>query len=190
MKVLDLQCGLKHSFEGWFGSEDDFQNQLARGLVECPMCSDANIHKLPSAPRLNLGGRSVPDVPGVSQAASSRLPVPVPHRADREETVGSLSHDGSVGVPLRDTSDLRKQSPGHPSESQQGQFLRTLREVVARTEDVGGRFAEEARRMHYGEVKARSIRGQASAREAVELLEEGIEVLPLPLVPALKETLQ
>ena len=68
--------------------------------------------------------------------------------------------------------------------------MQALRQVVAKTEDVGQRFAEEARRMHYGEVEARDIRGQASVREAVELLEEGIEVLPLPMLPALKETLQ
>ena len=72
----------------------------------------------------------------------------------------------------------------------QAAFLNALRHVVAHTEDVGQRFADEARRMHYGEVENRSIRGQASARETVELLEEGIEVLPLPLLPMLKETLQ
>ena len=53
MKVLDLQCGLRHSFEGWFGSEEAFQSQLARGLVECPMCADKAVVKMPSAPRLN-----------------------------------------------------------------------------------------------------------------------------------------
>jgi hypothetical protein len=62
--------------------------------------------------------------------------------------------------------------------------------VIANTEDVGTRFADEARRMHYGEQEARSIRGQASMRETVELLEEGIEVVPLPLPAAVKETLQ
>src|SRR5438045_5533830 len=55
MKVLNLQCTQRHGFEGWFGSEDDFQGQLARGLVECPICGDTGIAKLPSAPRLNLG---------------------------------------------------------------------------------------------------------------------------------------
>ena len=72
----------------------------------------------------------------------------------------------------------------------QAAFLNALRQVVAVTEDMGVRFAEEARRMHYGEVEARSIRGQASAREALELLEEGIEILPLPMLAAAKETLQ
>jgi hypothetical protein len=56
MKVLNLQCQHAHSFEGWFASEDDFQGQLARGLVECPLCADKAIQKMPSAPRLNLSG--------------------------------------------------------------------------------------------------------------------------------------
>lgn len=74
--------------------------------------------------------------------------------------------------------------------SEQSAFIKALRHVVTKTEDVGLGFAEEARRMHYGEAKARGIRGQASMREAVELMEEGIEVLPLPMLAALKETLQ
>ncbi|MHB1249965.1 MAG: DUF1178 family protein, partial [Polaromonas sp.] len=55
MKVLSLQCSHRHSFEGWFASEGDFQDQLGRGQIECPLCGDKAIHKLPSAPRLNLG---------------------------------------------------------------------------------------------------------------------------------------
>ena len=55
MKVLDLQCAHHHAFEGWFASEHDFQSQLARGLVACPMCDDTAVTKLLSAPRLNLG---------------------------------------------------------------------------------------------------------------------------------------
>lgn len=55
MKVLNLQCTRQHVFEGWFASEDDFVNQLGRGLVECPMCGDIGISKMLSAPRLNLG---------------------------------------------------------------------------------------------------------------------------------------
>ena len=54
MKVLDLQCSHSHVFEGWFGSEEDFQNQLTRGLLTCPMCGDASVSKKLSAPRLNL----------------------------------------------------------------------------------------------------------------------------------------
>ncbi len=55
MKVLNLQCSHSHSFEGWFASENDFQSQLARGLVECPLCGDTGVSKMLTAPRLNLG---------------------------------------------------------------------------------------------------------------------------------------
>lgn len=55
MKVLDLQCGFLHVFEGWFASEDDYLSQRERRLVECPVCGDVAITKRLSAPRLNLG---------------------------------------------------------------------------------------------------------------------------------------
>lgn len=168
MKVLNLQCSHQHSFEGWFASEDDFQTQLSRGLVECPMCADKSVQKLPSAPRLNLGGRQDPDV------SAKQSPSP---QADANAPESKLA-TAATGM------------PAGANQVQQAAFLQALRHVMANTEDVGTRFADEARRMHYGEQEARSIRGQASVREAVELLEEGIEVMPLPLPAAVKETLQ
>lgn len=77
-----------------------------------------------------------------------------------------------------------------PSAEPQAQWLRAMRKLVASTEDVGKRFAEEARRIHYGEAAERGIRGQASREEARALAEEGIEVMPLPLPAVLKEPLQ
>ena len=64
------------------------------------------------------------------------------------------------------------------------------RQIVSQTEDVGPRFAEEARKIHYGETEERQIRGQVSLQETRELLEEGIPVLPLPIPEALKGPLQ
>ena len=77
-----------------------------------------------------------------------------------------------------------------PSLEHQAAFLKALRHVVANTEDVGDRFASQARAMHYGDAEPRSIRGQATPREATELMEEGIDVMALPMPAALKETLQ
>ena len=170
MKVLNLQCAARHGFEGWFVSEDDFQAQLATGLVACPLCADTSIQKLPSAPRLNLGAQPVA-VGTAGAAEASPQPASV-------QAVAASGEIALTGVPS--TAALPEQAA----------FLMALRQLVARTENVGPRFAEEARRMHYGEIEARSIRGQASAREAVELLEEGIAVMPLPLPAVLKETLQ
>ena len=176
MKVLNLQCAHRHSFEGWFASEDDFQLQLSRELIACPMCDSKHIEKMPSAPRLNLGAQR-------PSAASS-------------ESINDADPASDTGAPVREghpspSTDIAwKQAPSESVISGQADFLKALRHLVANTEDVGRRFAEEARRMHYGDIEARSIRGRASAREAVELLEEGIDVMPLPMPAALKKTLQ
>jgi hypothetical protein len=69
-------------------------------------------------------------------------------------------------------------------------WLEVARQVVANTSDVGGRFAEEARKMHYQETEARAIRGTATSAEARSLIEEGIEVLPFVLPESFKERLQ
>jgi hypothetical protein len=81
---------------------------------------------------------------------------------------------------------------GHaaPGSELQGRLLRAVRELMKQSEDVGERFADQARAMHLGEMEARSIRGQTSPEVAMELIEEGIDVMPLPSLPALKETLQ
>ena len=176
MKVLNLQCAHEHSFEGWFASEDDFQSQLLRELIECPMCESKHIEKMPSAPRLNFGAQrpraAIPESSGdASSASNSSAPPPEGH-------------------PSPSTDIALSQAPSESVMTGQADFLKALRHLVANTEDVGRRFADEARRMHYGDIEPRSIRGQASPREAVELLEEGIDVMPLPMPAALKETLQ
>lgn len=82
----------------------------------------------------------------------------------------------------------------HPAHAElaalQARMLRAMREIVANTEDVGERFAEQARAMHHGEIERRNIRGNATPEVALELIEEGVEVVPLPLLPPAKETLQ
>ena len=145
MKVLDLRCGNDHRFEGWFDSEDDFLSQEGRGLVQCPVCADGQVIRLPSAPRLNVSGLRI---------EPEAAPVP-----DRQTVM-------------------------------QSQWLRAVRHMIANTEDVGERFPEEARRIHYGEIEERGIRGQATREQTEALLEEGIPVMPLPIPAALKETLQ
>jgi hypothetical protein len=72
----------------------------------------------------------------------------------------------------------------------QAAWMQMVKHVVANTEDVGAQFSEEARKMHYGETEQRNIRGQATPEETQELLEEGIQVMPLPLPESLKGPLQ
>ena len=184
MKVLDLQCGQHHVFEGWFGSEDDYQGQLARGLLTCPMCGDAQVTKKLSAPRLNLhttrGERDAK--PASTQAPSANAK----HAA--EEAAAPIAADASSNhVPA--LPSLQEVANLEPAQLQAA-LLKMVRHVVANTEDVGDSFPEEARKMHYGETEARNIRGHATPEETEELIDEGIAVMPLPLPDALKEPLQ
>jgi hypothetical protein len=61
-----------------------------------------------------------------------------------------------------------------------------MRHVMTQTEDVGDRFADEARRIHYGETAERGIRGRTSGEEAQALRDEGIDVVPLSVPASLK----
>jgi hypothetical protein len=156
MKVLDLQCSQQHSFEGWFGSEGDFQSQLTRGLVECPLCGSAQIIKMLSSPRINLGNATAP------LSESKKEPSVLPPSSPVSPEVGSII---------------------------QTAWLDMAKHVMANTEDVGSSFASEARKIHYGEADERPIRGHATQDQTMELIEEGIDVMPLPIPESLKRPL-
>jgi len=193
VKVLNLQCGKAHGFEGWFGSEEDYQSQRARGLVSCPLCGDAQIVKLPSAPRLNLGAAQ----PLTSQATASTKT-----GADGASGAGSgagSSAGSSAGSEAGSGADqgTPNHSPAAASPAQAAQLqqmqaalMHAVRQVMAHTEDVGNQFADEARKMHYGEAKERGIRGQVTREESEALQDEGIEVMALPMLESLKGPLQ
>jgi len=153
MKVLDLCCGAGHAFEGWFASEADYVTQCEKGLLDCPLCGNADVSRLPSAPRLNLSGARAPSAEA-GPAAAPRGP---------EMAV----HGGSAA-----------------------RFVEAVAELLRNTEDVGSRFAEEARRIHYGESEAKSIRGQTTPEEREALADEGIEVFTLPIGLPPKNSLQ
>jgi hypothetical protein len=117
--------------------------------------------------------------PICSDQAISRLP-----SAPRVNLLGRGDEARPASQPVQPTT-----MPASP-ERQQAQWLRAAREMIASTEDVGERFAEEARRIHYGEAEQRGIRGQASREDAESLRDEGIEVLTLALPEAVKGPLQ
>lgn len=142
MKVFDLVCEFEHRFEGWFNSEQAFEEQGARSLIECPMCGSRNVVRTPSAPRLNLSGGGERPVSEAQRPADAMSP--------EQRQVQALWHQ-------------------------------LARHVLEHTEDVGDRFAEEARRIHYEEAPSRGIRGKTTADEARALADEGIEVMSLPL---------
>src|SRR5581483_6838280 len=141
MIIFDLACGLGHRFEGWFSSTDDYDRQVERELVRCPLCDSPKVSKLPSA-KVRVGKTAEPTLPAPAPVAATPAPsTPQPTPAE---------------------------------------FIAQLRALVKGAEDVGTRFPEEARKIHYEESAARSIRGKVSPEEAEALRDEGIDFASLP----------
>jgi hypothetical protein len=169
MLVLNLACEAGHAFEGWFASATDFESQQERGLLSCPLCNSATVRRMPSAPRLNLSSAAEPAVSksrAKSHATGADAPPSVP--------TGPTVPEGVPAIAI----ELQKQ------------VMQAVRTLMAKTEDVGDRFATEARRIHYGETEERGIRGRATPDEARELADEGIDIVALPVPDALKGPLQ
>jgi hypothetical protein len=208
MLVLNLACEAGHGFEGWFGSATDFESQQQRGLLSCPMCNSAQVRRMPSAPRLNLSSAQAPARPGKrssgGHAEGSGRPGSQPGRPlGRHPGPGAAdeaAHGASRSTHNAGSDDGRSaEGPIVPATGPhagltpadlQRQVMQAVRQIMANTEDVGDRFAEEARRIHYGETEARGIRGQATPDEAQALAEEGIDVVALAVPEALKDPLQ
>ncbi|MEO5735165.1 MAG: DUF1178 family protein [Rubrivivax sp.] len=178
MKVLDLRCQNGHVFEGWFGSDDDFMTQNGRGLIECPLCADRVVVRTPTAPRLNLSGARAPGAP------RSERPLARPALSSAPAVAG----DGADQPPRPATAPTQA-APASVADLQTA-WVTAVRGLMARTEDVGTRFAEEARRIHYGEAPERGIRGKASAADRAALQEEGIETVSIPVPRAFEGPLQ
>jgi hypothetical protein len=149
-----LACDNGHDFESWFPSSASYDAQAERGLVECPICGSAKVAKQLMTPSL---GRK-----GSSKAQPEPHTAPPPSAASAPAPMALLSE--------------REQAVRA--------MLKAVREHVTRTADyVGDGFAAEARKMHYGEIDHRSIYGEANPAEAKALIEEGIEVHPIPILP-------
>ncbi len=180
MKVLDLQCSHQHSFEGWFGSEGDFQSQLSRGLVQCPLCGSAEITKKLSAPRINLGKTAEPIAKKTTESKSGAT-------AATSFTSTELVTQDQATQPL--PSPQRPPMSSEVAAVMQAAWMDMAKHVMANTEDVGNSFASEARKIHYGEADERAIRGRATPDQTLELIEEGIDVMPMPIPESLKRPL-
>ena len=150
----NLVCDKDHEFESWFQDSAAYDKQAKRGLVSCPLCGSAKVEKAIMAPRLARKDKSTPIMAPVEEAAPAPAAAPAP--------VAMIS----------------------PQEKEFRAKLKELRDhLTSNADNVGKKFPEEARKMHYGEIEHRSIYGEATPGQARELLEEGIEIHPLPIVP-------
>lgn len=172
MKVLNLCCASSHRFEGWFASVDEFQSQIERGLVACPVCGDTTVQRLPSAPH-------------VLSSASRALVV-----SNDARSAAQAQASAAADTPTSNAVALSDAESPSGELALQTAWLQAVAHVMANTVDVGHRFAEEARRIHYGEAEERPIRGQATPEEARALHDEGVEIVALALPESLKGPIQ
>jgi hypothetical protein len=159
-----LKCERGHEFESWFQDSASFDRQLKRKLVSCPACDSAKVEKAIMAPQVTRKGRSTRQRAREERiAAASATETPVPAAAS------------SLPVPAALMS---------PEAQEFRAKLKELRDYIKTNADnVGEKFPEEARKMHYGETEHRPIYGEASPDDARALIEEGVEVLPIPALP-------
>jgi hypothetical protein len=148
-----LVCHQDHAFESWFANSTAYDKQVKRKLVTCPVCDSAKVEKAIMAPRL------------ARKDKSTSMPAPV---------------EAPVSAPTEATTPVMIS----PQEREFRAKLKELREqLTSNSDNVGKKFPEEARKMHYGEIEHRSIYGEASPQDAKALHEEGIEFHPLPVLP-------
>ena len=148
-----LRCEKDHAFESWFQSSSAYDSQVKRKLVTCPACGSAKVEKAIMAPRI-VGKKG--------RERAEPAPAPMPTEAPAGE---------STSLMMAQERELRAK-------------IKELRDhIVKNADNVGERFPNEARAMHYGDKEHRPIYGEASPDEARSLIDEGVEVSPLPTLP-------
>jgi len=158
----NLRCKKGHAFESWFQSSSAYEQQERRRLVSCPLCGSTDVERAIMAPRIARKK-------GREQAPAEPLPVPA---------TSAPAGSSEVTPPSSPTPLLMTQ------ERELRAKLKELRDhIVNNADNVGERFPNEARKMHYGDIEHRPIYGEASPDEAKALIEEGVEVMPLPTLP-------
>ena len=149
-----LRCDHGHAFESWFQSSTAYEAQEKRKLVSCPVCGSAKVERAIMAPQIVSKKGRESAVPAPAAAAATEVAAPA-----------------ATPLLMAQERELRAK-------------LKELREhIVKNADNVGERFPNEARKMHYGDIEHRPIYGEASPDEARALIDEGVEVTPLPVLP-------
>lgn len=158
MILYRLRCRKGHEFESWFKDSKAYERQEKRSLIGCPTCGDSKVERAIMAPRIGKAGKKADiELPAAPAEAQPAPPTP--------------EHQQMAALARKMPKELREA------------LLKVRAEVEKNCEHVGDKFAEEARKIHYGESDKRGIYGQTSEEEAEALADEGIEFGRLPWIP-------
>jgi hypothetical protein len=151
-----LRCERGHEFESWFQSSSAYESQEKRKLVNCPACGSAKVERAIMAPQIvSRKGREI------AAPEPAAAPAPATEAATPASTPLMMVQQRELRAKLKELRD----------------------HIVKNADNVGERFPNEARKMHYGDIEHRPIYGEASPDDARALIEEGVEVSPLPVLP-------
>ena len=189
MKKFALICENEHEFEGWFASSDAVLLQSKKGLIDCPYCGSVNVEKQLAAPNLSTPktkARQQADMANLAGAEETPAP---PTQAPTQVPAPAST---STQVPAPTPAPAPAMQAGAPSGGQAAaayhSALRYAAQQLRKTietdfTNVGANFAEKAREIHYGEAEEANIYGTCTKEETEELLDEGVEIMPLPDLP-------
>jgi hypothetical protein len=155
MILYRLRCSKGHEFESWFKDSKTYERQEKKSLIGCAVCGDAKVARAVMSPRIGKKGKAA--------EAEAPVPAPAPTPTPEQQKIAALA---------------RKM----PKELREA-LMKVRAEVEKNCEHVGDKFAEEARKIHYGESDNRGIYGETTDKEAEALAEEGIEFGRLPWIP-------
>ena len=165
MIKYQLICDKSHEFEGWFGDSAAFESQQESGFLTCPVCGSADVRRALMAPNLASPKTRKTDL---AEQQPSAQPEPQPQPQPQAPQQASAALPPAAARKMQELmSEMRA--------------LQTR--IREECRDVGNDFAEEARKIHYGEVEPEGIYGQATAEEREALDEEGIEIMDMPWLP-------
>lgn len=159
MILYRLRCSKGHEFESWFKDSKSYERQEKKSLIGCAVCGDAKVARAVMAPRLGKGSaKAEVEAPAVAPVAAP----PAPPSPEQQQMAALARH--------------------MPKELREA-LIKVREQVEKNCEHVGDKFAEEARKIHYGESDKRGIYGETSEDEAEALADEGIEFGRLPWIP-------
>lgn len=182
MILFDLRCSHGHDFEAWFRDGQSYEQLSVAGEITCVICGDNKVEKALMAPNVRTKKALAPrlidsDTKDVKETPAGK-PAPV---SPPDATPSSLP----APAPTTTAMEPASQSSAFPEKVVEAmKMLRKAQTFIEKNFDpVGKNFAEEARKIHYGEADKRSIYGEASKEEAETLADEGIEVNQMPWLP-------
>ena len=187
MKKFALMCENRHEFEGWFSDAEAVRVQAENGLIDCPFCGSLQVQKQLSAPNLSTPKTQAHiDKARIDKEAAETSALKIGDMANSNSCSGAAAVQPAPPA-LPASPPVIVKSGGAAVMAQQAAFRQAIQQLRKTIEteftDVGDGFAEEARKIHYGEAEHTNIYGTCTKQETEELLDEGVEILPLPDLP-------